>query len=451
MNFLSRLLGNAPELVERREPQLGVAKSSATSTDTFASQPWLGSAFGGLASSTGVPVSPWSTLQVAAAYACVKCLADDIAKLPLVVKRRLARGGKRIDLDHPLNHLFRRPNRWQTPFEFRAYAVAALALRGNSYMPVLRDPAGAPRSIVPCNPDKATVSVSPDGHIFYTVNHPLIGQGILLHADDVIHLRNPHAMVGDGVMGLSPIMAAQEVLGLALATQQHGAILFRQGAQISGVLTTDQKLTPEAANRIAQSWRDTYSGVQNMGKVAVLEQNLRFDKLSMTNEDAQFLATRVFSVVEICRIWRVPPHKVFELSRATFSNIENQGQDYINDALMPIGCQLEQRLEETLLFEWERGDVFIEHNFDALLRGDKASRMNAAKTAIDAGIRNPNEVRIEEGLEPYDGGDVFRTPLNMAPASAAADGAPGAAEPKPGEAAGADDEPDGEGEEGTKP
>ena len=437
MSMLSRLFGRGPELVERREPQLA-QKNTASTSDTFASAPWLAGAFGGYSNSAGVPVSPWTTLQVAAAYACVKCLSEDIAKLPMRVHRRLRPRGTRVDLDHPLNRLFMRPNRWQTPFEFRAYAIASLAMRGNSYMPVLRDPAGRPRSIVPVNPDRATVQATEDGWIFYTLSHPLIGQGVTLHMDDVAHLRNPHAMMGDGILGMSPVMAAQEALGLGLATQQHGATLFRQGAQISGVLETDQKLSPEAAARIGQSWRDTYSGVQNMGKVAVLEQNLKFNKIAMTNEDAQFLATRVHQVVEVCRYWRVPPHKVFELTRATFSNIENQGQDYINDALMPIGCQLEQRLEETLLFEHERGEVFIRLDWDAMLRGDKATRFAAANTALNAGFECVNEVRIDEGREPIEGGDVFRTPLNMAPV--------GDATPQP--AAGPAPKPDDEDEPG---
>ena len=441
MSILSRVFGNAPALVERREPRLAL-KSSATTTDTFASAPWLYGAFGGFASSAGVPVSPWTTLQVAAAYACVKCLSEDIAKLPIVIRRRLPRGGSRIDHDHPLNLLFRRPNRWQTPFEFRAYWISSLALRGNGITAVLRDPAGNPRSLVPINPDRQTVELSTDGHLFYTVNHPLVGYAVTLHQDDIMHLRNPHAMVADGVMGLSPIMAAQEALGLAQATQQHGAILFRQGAQISGVLTTDQKLTPEAAQRIGQNWRDTYSGVQNMGKTAVLEQGLRFDKLSMTNEDAQFLATRVHQVVEVCRYWRVPPHKVFELTRSTFSNIENQGQDYINDALMPIGAQLEQRLEETLLFERERGQVSITLDFDAILRGDKKTRYDAANSALLAGWQSVNEVRQGEGLAPIEGGDVYRSPLNMAPVDT----------PKPADTTPATPDPDGdEPKEDAKP
>lgn len=364
-------------------------------------------------SNTGQPVNHLTALQATAVYACVKCLSEDIAKLPLVIRRRLRGGGYQTDTDHPLNHLFRRPNRWQTGFEFWARVVASLVLRGNSYIAILRDQAGAPRRLIPLNPDRVSVAVSPAGWLYYGVSHPLIGDGVTLHQDDMLHLRNPHAMLGDGVMGLSPIAAAQEAVGLALATQQHGATLFRQGAQIAGVLQTEQSLSLEAAQRLAQSWRDTYSGVQNMGKTAVLEQGLKFERVAMTNEDAQFLATRQYQTVEICRIFRVPPHKVFDLTRATFSNIENQGQDYINDALLPIGTQIEQQCEADLLFEGERERLTLGFDFDAMLRGDLNSRYSAYATAINSGFRSANECRIAENLAPIEGGDVFLTPLNM--------------------------------------
>lgn len=423
MSFLSRILGTERPVVptERAEPLLATKAGMFTAADPTAAG-WSGVGFGamglgglGLLSNTGQPVNHLTALQATAVYACVKCLSEDIAKLPLVVRRRLRGGGYKPDTDHPLNLLFRRPNRWQTGFEMWARVVASLALRGNSYVAILRDQAGSPRRLIPLNPDRVSVFVSPAGWLYYGVSHPLIGDGVTVHQDDMLHLRNPHAMLGDGVMGLSPVAAAQEAVGLALATQQHGATLFRQGAQIAGVLHTEATLSPEAAQRIAQSWRDTYAGVQNMGKVAVLEQGLKFERLAMTNEDAQFLATRQYQTVEICRIFRVPPHKVFDLTRATFSNIENQGQDYINDALLPIGTQIEQQCEADLLFESERERLTLGFDFDAMLRGDINSRYAAYATGIASGFRSVNECRIAENLAPIEGGDVFLTPLNMAP------------------------------------
>jgi len=415
LSLLTRIFGGDEprQAVARIEPQIVTRGGTFSSTDTFGSNGLFGLGGGAFPPSTGTPVTPFTALQATAVYGCAKCLSEDIGKLPVVIRRHLPGGGFKPAVGHPLNRLFRQPNAWQTPIEFWSYLVSSLVLRGNGYAAVLRDGTGRPRRLIPLNPDRVSVFVAPAGWLYYLVSHPLVGDGITFHQDDMIHLRNPHAMMGDGVMGLSPIQAAAEAIGLALATQQHGAILFRQGAQISGVLHTDATLSAEAAQRIAESWRSTYSGVQNMGRVAVLEQGLRFERMAMTNEDAQFLATRQYQTVEICRIFRVPPHKVFDLTRATFSNIENQGQDYINDALMPIGVQIEQRLEMNLLFEDERDDLDIGFDFDALLRGDMQSRYSAYATGITYGFRSVNEVRIAENLAPIEGGDIFQRQLNM--------------------------------------
>ncbi len=449
MSLLSRILGTERPMpvMPRAEPVITTKAGMFTATDPGAAG-WSGiGGIGlgglGLLSNTGQPVNHLTALQATAVYACVKCLSEDVAKLPLVIRRRLRGGGYKTDTDHPLNRLFRTPNAWQTSFSFWAFVVSALALRGNSYIVILRDLGGVPRRLIPINPDQVSVFVSPAGSLFYHVSHPLVGDGVTVHSDDMVHLRNPHAMMGNGVMGMSPIMAGQEAIGLSLATQQHGGTLFRQGAQLSGVLHTAGTLSPEAVQRVAQSWRDTYSGTQNVGRVAVLEQGLEFTPVAMDNEAAQYLGLRGFQVPEICRIWRIPPHKIFDLSRSTFSNIENMGQDYINDALMPICVQIEQQCEADLLFERERDDYTISFDFDALLRGDTLTRYNAYAIALTHGWMNRNSVRIAENQTPdIPGGDTYLTQLNMGSSGTkpgdtrgAPNTNPAAAEPEPSESA----------------
>jgi HK97 family phage portal protein len=372
--------------------------------------PMLWGLFGGGGSNTGVPVTPLSALQSAAVYGCVLCLAEDIGKLPIEIRRRVPGGGFEIDATHPLGELFARPNKWQTPMEFWSYMVTGVKLRGNAIAAIKRDWDGSPLELIPLNWDRVSVLLSPKGWLYYLVSHPMVGDGVTLHQDDVLHIRN--ICVDGGYLGMSAIAVAQDVVGLALATQQHGATLFRQGTQLAGFLKTAGVLSPEAAKRIAEDWKNIYGGVQNANKVAVLEQGMEFVKLGMTNEDAQFLESRKFSLQEVCRLFRVPPHKVQDLSNAHFNNLEQSEKAYVNDALQPTAARIEQACERSLLFEAERGSYQIRFNFEELLRGDFKTRMEGYQIALLNGIFSRNEIRLKEGASPVPGGDEFRVPLN---------------------------------------
>ncbi|HSR78749.1 MAG TPA: phage portal protein [Xanthobacteraceae bacterium] len=375
-------------------------------------QPMLFAALGGQVSNTGVPVTPMTALQAAAVYGCIKCISEDIAGLVLQIRRRSPAGGWIIDYRHPLNELMRRPNRWQSRFQFWAYVLTAYCLRGNSYIVIQRDQAGRPVELVPVSPDRITLQISPEGNLWYRVNSLHIGFGVLVPAEDMLHLKN---MSLDGYVGISPIACAQDVIGLALAAQQHGAILFRQGGQISGVLRHPGKLSREATDNLAESWRNTHTGVQNAYKVAILEEGMSFDKVAITNEDAQFLQTRQFQVADICRIYRVPPHKVGDYARATFGNVEQQQQQYIDDCLAPHTDQLEDLMNEQLLFDDERPDYQTHWDYTSMLRGDQTQRYQAYQIGLLNGFLSRNEVRGLENMNPIPGGDEYRVPLNTAP------------------------------------
>jgi len=430
----------------RVEPVLQVPVTRSMPADSSLSQPqsWLMGMLGAMPSATGIPVTPLTALQAAAVYGCVKCRSEDLAKLPIVMRRERADGQGWDKLTkHPLRRLFRRPNRWMTASDFISYVVISLDLRGNAYIAVARGPDGSPRSLIPLSPDRVSVLLSPNGTLFYNVHHPALGTGLTLHQDDVVHVRG---LSLDGYMGISPIAAGQDAIGLALATQQHGAALFRQGAQISGVLSIAGSLSPEAAKRLGQSWQDTYGGVANAAKIAVLEEGAKFEKIALTNEQAQYLETRGFQVLDICRIFRTPPHKVMDLSRATFSNIEEQNQSYIDEALLPTAVRIEQALEDKLLFE-DEDDIELDFDFDALLRGNMKTRFETYQIGLLNGVWNRNEVRAKERENPVPGGEIYRVPLNTVDASISPDGAPtppgtdaptkpdanAPAEPKPGE------------------
>jgi HK97 family phage portal protein len=387
-----------PAAIERKQPGDSIVEQTNSRV------------FMGIGSNTGIPVTPFTAMQSAAVYGCCKCISEDLAGLDLQVRRRVSGGGWVVDRDHPLNRLIRKPNRWQTSFQFWNYALFAFAMRGNSYIVAQRDEGGRPIELVPVSPDRTSLRVSPvTGMIWYYVNAVHVGYGVWVPADDMIHPKN---MSFDGYLGVSPIACAQDVIGLAIATQQHGAVLFRQGGQVGGVLRHPGKLGKEAADNVAVSWRDTHGGVQNAHKVVVLEEGMTFDKVGMTNEDAQFLATRQFQVIDICRIYRVPPHKVGELGRATFGNIEQQQQQYIDDCLKPHTDQLEGLLDDRLLFDDERDRYALHFDYSSMLRGDQLRRYQAYQIGTLNGWLSRNEVRGFESMNPIPGGDEYRVPLN---------------------------------------
>lgn len=392
-------------------------KDSAAVTSTLGGlgwpQPMLYAALGGYASNTGVPVTPFTALQAAAVYACIRAISQDIATLTPFVRRRLIGGGYQRELRHPLTKLFRRPNRWQTWFEFIGYVITSICLRGNAFVVVERDRDGNPIELVPIAPDRATIMLTDDGELWYRINSRRLGYGLLVPPDDMIHVKN---ISMDGYVGVSPIAIAQDVIGLALATQQHGGILFRQGGQIGGVISHPGVLSKEASDRVANSWRETHAGVQNAHKVAILEEGMKFDKVAITNEEAQFLETRRFQVIDICRLYGVPPHRLGELDKATLNNIEQQNQQYVDSALRPTARSIEQLFDHHLLFDDERSIFECRFDFDDMTRGDLKTRYEAYQIGTLNGWLNRNEVRARENMNPIEDGhgDEYRVPLNTA-------------------------------------
>ena len=247
-------------------------------------------ALGGFPSDTGIPVTPFTCLQVATVYACVKVLSEDVAKLPLRVRKKLNNGGWKDAPEHRINKLLHNPNGWMTPFEFWAYLVVCQQLRGNGYAAIIRNGAGDPIKLIPLIPDRVMVLLTDEGNMYYRATAPQLGkETIVFHVEDMIHIRN--MTLDAGILGVSPITISQNVIGVSLATQKNAATLFRQGSMPRGVLKmpAGAKLSPEAATRIAQDWAAVNSGSDNAHKTVVLEAGMEFEGLTISPEDAQLL------------------------------------------------------------------------------------------------------------------------------------------------------------------
>ncbi len=366
---------------------------------------------------SGMRVSPDSALRLAAVYACVRILAETMASLPLVVYQRRADGGKDKVTDHWLYRLMaKRPNRFQNPFEWREMLQGHLALRGNAYNQIITNPRGEIIELMPIHPDRVKIELLPSGEYRYRVTDRS-GTEVILPRGEVWHLRG---LSSDGLMGMSPIELARENLGMALAAQDYGARFFANDAKPTGgwIEFPGTFKDNEAKKVFRESYQQAQSGA-NRGKVLVLENGMKFHEVGVTNKDAQFLELRKFQITDIARLFRVPPHMIADLERATFSNIEQQSLEFVMHTMTPWAERWEASIESELLLEGD--DIEIEFDFANLMRGDAASRSTYYQSGIQNGWLTRNEARIAENLNPIDGLDQPLRPLNMVEEDAAED------------------------------
>ena len=366
-------------------------------------------------SSSGVRVSADSALRLAAVYASVRILSETMASLPFVLYRLRKDGGKDKVTDHWLYRLMaKRPNRFQNPYEWREMLQGHLALRGNAFNRILANSRGEITELVPIHPDRIKMELTPNGEHRYRVTDRL-GHEEIVARGEIWHLRG---LSSDGLMGMSPIDLARESLGMALAAQDYGARFFANDAKPTGgwIEFPGSFKDSEAKKVFRDSYQTAQSGA-NRGKVLVLENGMKFHEVGVTNKDAQFLELRKFQITDIARLFRVPPHMIADLDRATFSNIEQQSLEFVMHTMTPWAERWEASIESELLFDGD--DLEVEFDFVNLMRGDAASRSTYYQSGIQNGWLTRNEARISENLNPLQGLDEPLRPLNMVEEGAA--------------------------------
>lgn len=356
-------------------------------------------------SKSGVAVTPDSALQCATVYACIRVLSESLAQLPLHVMRQRDQRIERA-VDHRLYSVFRwQPNPYQTAFEFIEYMAASLYLRGNAYARIIR--VGDTVELLPLHPSSVKPSIV-DGKPSYKVKLTPSGSYNDFPADQILHVRG---FSSDGITGMSPIEQARECIGLAMAAEGFGARLFSNNAQPGGVLEVPHKITAEYADELREMLAEASSG-DNVMKPLVLQEGLKWTRMGLSSDDAQFLETRKFQAIEICGIYGVPPHKLAIVDKA-FTSIEHQNIEFWKGRVLPDAIRFEQAFNRALLDVSERGEYSIKFNFDGVLRGDTLSRYQAHQMGVMSCILAPNEARAMEGLNPIPGLDTPLRPLNM--------------------------------------
>ena len=382
---------------------------SAGSPDWGTLERYLGWAFGGGASSSGIIVNPQTAMQAASVYACVKVLAESIGQLPFNTYR-IGPAGKQLAIDHPLYELLAwQPNDYQTSVEFWEMMATHLNLRGNAYAYITRTRSGRIVELLPLHPDTVTVTMQDGWQLQYQIAIRENGGFKTLEPGEIMHIRG---LTLNGWLGVSPIAYARESVGLALATEKFGGQLFRNGAKMGGVLEHPGKLSQDAYTRIKNSFDEATSG-ENAHKTALLEEGMKFNKISLNADDAQFLETRKFQRGEIASIFRVPPHLIGDLEHATFGNIEHQSLEFVKFTLQPWLNRIVEAVRRDLFSADDKKNLLIQFDTRELLSGDASARANYYTSGINAGWLTRNEARNFEGLNSIDGLDEPLRPLNM--------------------------------------
>ena len=382
-------------------------KARGQPTDSVSSAP----AFYMGQSISGKIVNERSSMQTTAVFACVRIIAETVASLPLHTYRYKDDGKEKM-YTHPLYRLLHdEPNPEMTSFTLRETLMTHILLWGNAYCQIIRNGKGQVVSLYPLLPDKMTVDRDGKGNLYYAYRKE--GVTHYLGPEDVLHVPG---LGFDGVMGYSPVALAKNAIGLNIAAEEYGGRFFANNAMPSGILSTAGTL--KDPTKVRDAWQSAYGGSSNSNKVAVLEDGLQYQAISMPNSDAQFLETRKFQIEEICRIFQVPPHMVADLSKSSFSNIENQSISFVVHTIRPWLVRLEQAMNKKLFLESEKGKCFVSFNASALMRGDYKSRMDGYAIGIQNGFFSVNDVRKMENMDlisEEDGGDLYLANGNMLP------------------------------------
>lgn len=354
---------------------------------------------------SGAHVDEDTSLTLPAVYAAVSTIAKDLSTLPLVLKRRRPDGYLEDAKEHPAYKLFARtPDGGNTtPSAWRVTLMLHMLVWGNGYAEVIRDLAGNVIALELRDP----VEVAPylDGT---TLWYKHLGTDIA--REKIVHVRT---LSREGISGYSAVLLARQALGLGLTGERFAGQYLSKGLQSSGFIHTPAEMTPEARQQLAKDIQQAASGDGAFGLV-VMPPGCRFESISTDPDKAQLLESRRYQVLEVARLFGVPPHKLMSFEHAAYSTIEASNLEYAQGTLGPLATLVEEALNLRVLTEQEHLDGYqFKHDFRAMTRGDSAARAAYWKAMHSIGVACSNDVAIAEGFEPHPGGNIHWRPLNM--------------------------------------
>lgn len=353
----------------------------------------------------GEYVSPQTAEALPAVLNAVNVIAQAVASMPCYLFEVNADGRKRVE-NHSVEYLLNEmPNRNQTPYQFKEVMMRHVLLTGNAYAVIGWNDKGQPESLTPYPPHAVNVQRTAAGAYLYQITD-FNGKVNVYLQDEVLHLR--HAS-HDGFMGRSPITVCREAVGLGLAQQKHGSSIMKNGLMAGGIVTTAEWFD-QAKGQKAMEALKRYQGAKNAGKTPILEGGMEYKQLRMSNQDAEWLASRKFTIEDVARIFNISPIFLQDYSHSSYANFSEASRAFLGQTLRPHLVNFEQQLKDALMIDLNsqsRKRYVIEFDTSDLLRTNQQERFQSYETAIKAGILSPNEARKREGLLPYVGGDEY--------------------------------------------
>jgi HK97 family phage portal protein len=362
------------------------------------------------ASNSGIDINWKTVLQYSTAQACIRIIAEDIAQLPFATYRTLPDGGSEQMPDHPTCKLLKtKPNSEQTAFEMREQIGLHLVLTNNAYvLKVISN--GKIVELLPFEPHLVEVKRKNKQTTYVITMED--GRRETVPSREMWHLRGPS---WNGYQGLDGVRLMRDTIGLGLALEAHGAKVFKNGATVGGILSTDQSLTDDQRKKLKESWEDKQSGIDNAYKTAVMWAGMKWSPSATPNDSAQFLETRRFQVEETCRHFKVLPIMVGHADKTTtYASAEQMVLIHLRQTLGPWLSRIEQSANCNLFTDQElEAGYFTKFTRNALLAMTAQVRAEFYTKMYGVGAINPNEIRALEDMNPYIGGDTYRVPLNM--------------------------------------
>ncbi len=372
---------------------------------------WYTDAGTGYTRPDGIHVSPETALKVSAYMACNRMLSQTVAQLPLMLYERIGDDRRRVARDHPLfGLLHRQPNSWQSSFEFREQGQGYLGMRGNFVAEIIPGRRGFVEQLHPLEAANVKIERLPSKRLRYEYFDEDTGKTRRLTQDEVLHVRGFSL---NGWSGISPLKYAADTLGISLSAQRFNRAMFANKTKPGTILEAEGSPTEEEVEVIRRRWERFHTGPMNAYRTAVLSGGVKVKELGLTAEELEFIAGMKFQIEEICRLFLMPPHMVGHLERATFSNIEHQGIQFVVNLIQAWCTRWEQALNRDLILDAEKDRFYFEFNLKGLMRGDNAARSNFYQKGIQSGWLTRNEARKSENLEPLEGLDEPLAPLNM--------------------------------------
>lgn len=355
------------------------------------------------------------SLQESTVFSCVRVLSDAIAQLPCRLFND-SEGKNKTATGNPLYQLLlNSPNGWMTSFDYWKYNIISQLSSGFFLSRVIRGDSGKILSLIPCDPKSTKMKLLRDGSILFETKTVIdlinkVKTTISFTSKEAFYC--PYA-TNDGFTPISPIKENMLTIKLGSQMRQDTSNFLDNGSTPQGVLQTDKTLNDVALKRLKESWNEKHGGI-NKGGTAILEEGMQFKAIRMNNQEIQFLELRQFTKEEICGMFGVPVHMISDTKQAKgWSTVEHQQQEFIALGLNPIMVKIEKSITKYLIPKGQRENTFADFDTKALLRGDLKARTEYYKYATPNGVLSVNEVRIKEGLPPREGGDDFKTPLNL--------------------------------------